>query len=409
MIRVSDAQKQILDSFSPLSIETIKIENSLYRILAEPVIADQPSPSFDNSSMDGVAVLAEDIKNASSENPIALDIVGTIPAGDISNNTIKPGQAMQIMTGAKIPEGADCVVQVEHTNLDFSKPIYSDQVLVYQSAKQGTNIRKLGNFYTKGKTLLSPGQKIRPQDVALLAMTGMPVVKVVRKPQIGLLTTGDELVPPGDPISPGKIRDTNSYMLSALLESNGAEVVPSGIIPDDIEAVKFALQQLKDTGVDLILTSGGVSVGAYDIVRRVIENDGKLKLWRVNMRPGKPLAFGEFMDIPFIGLPGNPVSAFVGFQVFVRPALQKMMTGNIIPFTTQKARLLEAVSSDGRETYIPATLTNLKNEPVVRPASNQSSGNLYALIPGNSLIILSLGVKFLNKGELVDVVKLDTG
>jgi len=409
MIRVSDAQKQILDSFSPLSIETIKIENSLYRILAEPVIADQPSPSFDNSSMDGVAVLAEDIKNASSENPIALDIVGTIPAGDISNNIIKPGQAMQIMTGAKIPEGADCVVQVEHTNLDFSKPIYSDQVLVYQSAKQGTNIRKLGNFYTKGKTLLSPGQKIRPQDVALLAMTGMPVVKVVRKPQIGLLTTGDELVPPGDPISPGKIRDTNSYMLSALLESNGAEVVPSGIIPDDIEAVKFALQQLKDTGVDLILTSGGVSVGAYDIVRRVIENDGKLKLWRVNMRPGKPLAFGEFMDIPFIGLPGNPVSAFVGFQVFVRPALQKMMTGNIIPFTTQKARLLEAVSSDGRETYIPATLTNLKNEPVVRPASNQSSGNLYALIPGNSLIILSLGVKFLNKGELVDVVKLDTG
>lgn len=409
MIRVSDAQKQILDSFSPLSIETIKIENSLYRILAEPVIADQPSPSFDNSSMDGVAVLAEDIKNATSENPITLDIVGTIPAGDISNNTIKPGQAMQIMTGAKIPEGADCVVQVEHTNLDFSKPIYSDQVLVYQSAKQGTNIRKLGNFYTKGKTLLSPGQKIRPQDVALLAMTGMPVVKVVRKPQIGLLTTGDELVPPGDPISPGKIRDTNSYMLSALLESNGAEVVPSGIIPDDIEAVKFALQQLKDTGVDLILTSGGVSVGAYDIVRRVIENDGKLKLWRVNMRPGKPLAFGEFMDIPFIGLPGNPVSAFVGFQVFVRPALQKMMTGNIIPFTTQKARLLEAVSSDGRETYIPATLTNLKNEPVVRPASNQSSGNLYALIPGNSLIILSLGVKFLNKGELVDVVKLDTG
>ena len=409
MIIVSDAQKQILDSLSPLNNETVKIEHSLNRILAEPVIADQPSPSFDNSSMDGIAVITKDIKNASRENPIALKLVGTIPAGDVSTNTIKPGQAMQIMTGAKMPTGADCVVQVEHTNLDFSKPSYPDQVLVFQPAEQGTNIRKCGDFYNKDETLISPGQKIRPQDIALLAMTGMPVVKVVCKPKIGLLTTGDELVPPGEPILPGKIRDTNSYMLAALLENNGADIIPSGIIPDDEEAVIFALQELKNSGVDLILTSGGVSVGAYDIVRRVIENHGQLKLWRVNMRPGKPLAFGEYKGIPFIGLPGNPVSAFVGFHVFVRPALQKMMTNKFIPFTFQKAKLLEAVSSDGRETYIPATLTNLHSETVVQPAFNQSSGNLYALIPGNSLIILSLGVKFLNKGELVDVVKLDTG
>lgn len=409
MIKVSEAQKQILDSLFTLSIETIKIEHSLDRILAETVIADQDSPSFDNSSMDGIAVITADIKNASREDPITLDLVGAIPAGDVSNNKIKHGQAMQIMTGAKLPAGADCVVQVEHTNLDFSKPIYSDQVLVYQSAEQGTNIRKLGDFYQKDNILISPGQIIRPQDIAIFAMTGMPVVKVVRRPKVGLLTTGDELVPPGDPISPGKIRDTNSYMLAALLEGNGAEIIPSGIIPDDEEAVIFALQQLKNTGVDLILTSGGVSVGAYDIVRRVIENHGQLKLWRVNMRPGKPLAFGDYAGIPFIGLPGNPVSAFVGFYVFVKPALQKLTTGKFIPFTLQKARLLEAVSSDGRETYIPATLTNVHNEIVVKPASNQSSGNLYALIPGNSLIILSLGVKFLNKGELVDVVKLDTG
>jgi molybdopterin molybdotransferase len=409
MIIVSDAQKQILDSLSPLNNETVKIEHSLNRILAEPVIADQPSPSFDNSSMDGIAVITKDIKNASPENPIALKLVGTIPAGDVSTNTIKPGQAMQIMTGAKMPTGADCVVQVEHTNLDFSKPSYPDQVLVFQPAERGTNIRKCGDFYHKDETLISPGQKIRPQDIALLAMTGMPVVKVVCKPKIGLLTTGDELVPPGEPILPGKIRDTNSYMLAALLENNGADIIPSGIIPDDEEAVIFALQELKNSGVDLILTSGGVSVGAYDIVRRVIENHGQLKLWRVNMRPGKPLTFGEYKGIPFIGLPGNPVSAFVGFHVFVRPALQKMMTNKFVPFTFQKAKLMEAVSSDGRETYIPATLTSLNSETVVQPAFNQSSGNLYALIPGNSLIILSLGVKFLNKGELVDVVKLDTG
>ena len=137
-------------------------------------------------------------------------------------------------------------------------------------------------------------------------------------------------------------------MLAALLENNGADIIPSGIIPDDEEAVIFALQELKNSGVDLILTSGGVSVGAYDIVRRVIENHGQLKLWRVNMRPGKPLAFGEYKGIPFIGLPGNPVSAFVGFHVFVRPALQKMMTNKFVPFTFQKAKLMEAVSSDGR-------------------------------------------------------------
>lgn len=407
MILVSEAQQKIINSLSPLSFETIKIEQSLHRILAEPISADRASPPFDNSSMDGIAVIASDIASASPNTPIQLDIIGAIPAGEYPDKKVLPGQAMLIMTGAPLPGGADCVVQVEHTNLDFSKPVEADNVLVYKPAEPGSNIRKEGEFYKQDEPLIKKGKKIRPQDIAIMAMIGKPVVKVIRKARIGLLTTGDELVLPGKPILPGKIRDTNSYMLAALLENSGADVIQTGIIPDREDAVLIALQHLKAANVDMILTSGGVSMGAYDIVRRVIEEHGQLKLWRVNMRPGKPLAFGDFQGTPFIGLPGNPVSAFVGFHIFVRPALDKMVLGKFVPYKIQKAKLLESVSSDGRESYIPANMSQIENEKIVEPSSNQSSGNLYALIPGNSLIILSLGVKFLNKGELVDVVKLD--
>jgi molybdopterin molybdotransferase len=407
MISVSEAQTQILNSLSPLNIETIEIKHSLNRILAQPIIADQDSPSFDNSSMDGIAVIASDVGNASPDHPIKLDLIGSIPAGVIPDIKVKPGQAMQIMTGAPMPDGADAVIQVEHTDLDFSKEESRNQVLVYHPTTPGTNIRKKGEFYAKDEVLLNPGQKLRPQDIAVIAMTGSPLISVTRKPIVGLLTTGDELTPPGDPISPGKIRDTNSYMLASLLEDAGAEVIRTGIIPDSEDAVTSALNQLIRSEVDIILTSGGVSMGVYDIVRKVLEIHGQLKLWRVNMRPGKPLAYGKYQGKPFIGLPGNPVSAFVGFYIFVRPMLQKMIRGEFIPYHPEKARLLHAVKSDGRETYIPAKLSRQDNEWEVAPAFNQSSGNIFALIPGNSLIILPIGVKFLNKGEFVDVLKLE--
>lgn len=407
MLLVTEAQKQILDSFSKLPSEIIKIEHSLNRVLAEAIIADQASPSFDNSSMDGIAVIAADVKNAAPEHPIRLSIIGTIPAGEYPEQIVQSGQAMQIMTGAPLPEGANCVIQVEHTNLDFSKPITADHVLVFHPGDQGNNIRRRGEFYEKDDVLISAGKKIRPQDIAMIAMTGKPSVKVVRKPRVGLLITGDELIPPGEAILPGKIRDTNSYMLAALLENHGAEVIQTGIISDTEQSVYAALQQLFDAKVDLILTSGGVSMGAFDIVRLVIEKHGQLKLWRVNMRPGKPLAFGDFQGSPFIGLPGNPVSAYVGFQVFLNPALQKMQTGSFLPLKKQKAILQDSIDSDGRESYIPATLSQSEGGLIVQPGLQFSSGNLFALIPGNSLIILSHGVKFLNKGQLVDVVKLD--
>lgn len=407
MISVSEAQKQILDSLSRLQTENIKIENSLNRILAESIFADQDSPPFDNSSMDGIAVIASDVKKTNKDNPVQLNLVGTIPAGKAPEIKVDHGEAIQIMTGAPVPEGADAVIKVEHTNLDYSKPVDEDQVSVFYPTKSGNNIRKQGEYYSKGDKLIDSGQRVRPQDIAVMAMTGNDWIKVIKKPKVGLLTTGDELTPPGQPLSPGKIRDTNSYMLASLLENSGAEVVRTGIIQDTERAVIKALNLLIKEDVDLILTSGGVSMGAYDIVRHVLESQGRLKLWRVNMRPGKPLAFGEYQGTPFIGLPGNPVSAFVGFYIFVRPAIQKMVTGNYLPDRQRTAKLTISISSDGRESYIPGNLSKDDENWYVKPAINQSSGNLFALIPGNSLIILPIGVKFLNKGELVNVLKLD--
>ncbi|MEJ2759189.1 MAG: molybdopterin molybdotransferase MoeA [Anaerolineales bacterium] len=255
--------------------------------------------------------------------------------------------------------------------------------------------------------LVSPGQVIRPQDVGMFATVGKAQVKVIRQPRVGLLSTGDELTPPGQPLAPGKIWDSNAYMLAALLEKSGAIVHRTGIIPDKREKIIEALNTLAELPVDLLLTSGGVSMGAYDLVRQVMESEGTLDLWKVNMRPGKPLSFGTYRQIPFIGLPGNPVSAFVGYQIFVQEALRQMQSLPPAESETIQATLASPVRSDGRESYIPARLAKLDGNWVVQPDKNPSSGNLYALIPGNSLIIVPVGVKFLNTNEFVNVRLLD--
>ncbi|MGD2027209.1 MAG: molybdopterin molybdotransferase MoeA [Anaerolineales bacterium] len=407
MISVTEALERILESVDKLSPKTILIETALGNVLAAPVFADRDFPAFDNSSMDGIAVIAGDSHTASHEAPVKLALSGSIPAGDYLNQEVGHNQAVQIMTGAPLPPGADAVIPVENTSLDFSRPVTEDFVLVYQPAKEGDNIRMQGEFYKKGEQLIPAGHCLRPQDIALLATIGKPEISVVRTPRVGVLTTGDELVPPGEPLAPGKIRDSNSYMLAALLKQAGMEVIHTGIVSDEREKIIEALNLLVRGQINLILTSGGVSMGAYDLIRQVLESEGELKLWKVNMRPGKPLAFGDYRGTPFIGLPGNPVSAFVGFQVFVYPTLRKMKGLPAEEIRVEEAVLLEDMRSDGRESYIPAHLEKHGETWVVQPAANQSSGNLYALVPGNSLIIVPVGVKFLNKDQIVNVRRLD--
>ena len=405
MISVAQAKDQILNALPQLKTETIKIEDSLERILAEPVIADRDFPLFDNSAMDGIALRAADTKGASPEQPVKLSLVEIIPAGYAADQELNAGQASQIMTGAPVPPGADAVLPVESTDLDFSKPLDRTETAIFREIKPGDYIRRQGEYYLHGEVLLDKGWEIRSQDIALFATVGQAAITVYRKPKVGLLTTGDELVAPDEPLKPGKIRDSNSYMLRALLENSGATAVTSGVVADKEEEVIEALDRLVDQGVDLLLTSGGVSMGAFDVVRKVLQNQGRVELWKVNMRPGKPLTFGSYREIPFIGLAGNPVSAFVGFQVFVLPALRHM-AGIAAPLKTIEARLTADLHSDGRESYIPASLRNEQDTWYVEPVQNQSSGNLYALIPTNSLIILPVGVEFLNKGEPVKVFEM---
>ncbi|MCB2178756.1 molybdopterin molybdotransferase MoeA [bacterium] len=407
MITVQEALTKIRQAIPQLEEITVPIEDALDRVLAESISAGQDLPGFNNSGMDGIAVLASDTQSAGPESPVTLSLAGSIPAGAAPNLTLQGGQAILIMTGAPVPPGADAVIPVEKTNLDFSQPVTAQEVQVFSAAKPGDNVRLRGEYYAEGQLLIPAGKQIRPEDIGMFATVGKAEVKVIRQPRIGLLSTGDELIAPGNPLSPGKIWDSNAYLLAALLEKFGAAVYRTGIIPDQRDQIIAAIDTLTEIPVDLILTSGGVSMGAYDLVRQIVESEGTLSLWKVNMRPGKPVTFGSYKGIPFLGLPGNPVSAFVGFQVFAQEVLRKMQGLPLLSNNLRQARLTESVKSDGRETYIPGLLEKVDGEWLVHPAENKSSGNLYSVIPKNSLIIMPVGVKFLKKDDIVNVRLLD--
>jgi molybdopterin molybdotransferase len=269
-------------------------------------------------------------------------------------------------------------------------------------------VRAQGTDVQTGQPVLQTGHKLRPQDLGLLAMLGVAQVPVYRKPRVALLSSGDELVPVDAPLRPGKIRDSNTYTLSALLDGAEVEVLNLGIAADRRESVEELLEKAAAQNVDLILSSAGVSVGAFDFIKDVVEAQGELTFWRVNMRPGKPMAFGKFKNIPFIGLPGNPVSAFVGFEVFVRPALERLSgleTGSTQKGTGRprvRVRLAEDISSDGRESYLRANVREENGILSAHLAGHQGSGNLLSIVQANALLIIPTGVKSLAAGMEVD-------
>ena len=250
--------------------------------------------------------------------------------------------------------------------------------------------------------MLQTGHKLRPQDLGLLAMLGVADISVYCKPRVALLSSGDELIPVEEPLRPGKIRDSNTYTLAALIDEVGAEVIRLGIAADRREAVEALFENAAAQKVDLILSSAGVSVGAFDFIKHVVEAQGELTFWRVNMRPGKPLAFGKFKDIPFVGLPGNPVSAFVGFEVFVRPALERLSGLEVGSRPRVRVRLAEAISSDGRESYLRASVREENGILSAHLAGHQGSGNLLSIVQANALLIIPSGVKSLAAGKEVD-------
>lgn len=405
LIPVSDALDRLLSVISPTDLEGIKLQQCVGRVLGSTISAQFDLPRFTNSSMDGFAVRSADVEQASSQSPIKLKVIADIPAGDTFDQSIDSGQCARIMTGAQLPYGADAVVPVEQTSFQVREAgaPTPDKVEIYQAIKQGDFVREQGEDISKGEIVYQPGIRLRPQDLGYLAMLGIIDIDVHKKPRVAILSTGDELLPVGAPLEPGKIYNSNSYTLFSLVEKYGGYPINLGIASDIEEDVRDKLFEAEEKKVDLIVSSAGVSVGAFDYVRTVVEQFGSLRFWRVNMRPGKPLAFGDFRGIPFIGLPGNPVSAFVGFEVFVRPALQKMSG---VTNHNDRERLMvilgEQVESDGRESYLRAIVTKKNNQWIAKLTGHQGSGNLRSIVQANALILIPSGVKSLPIGSEIE-------
>jgi molybdopterin molybdotransferase len=395
MLSVIEAQQRILAHFSPLETIHTPLEQAAGHVLAAPICADSDLPPFDNSSVDGFAVRAGDVATASQENPARLPVIGDIPAGTIPAFGLQPGQSARIMTGAPLPTGADAVVMVEDTDFNQRAPgtAAPKQISIFASVKPGNNIRKRGSDMQQGAQVLFPGQRLRAQDIGMLAMVGVAGVPVYRTPKVAVLSSGDEIIPVEAALEAGKIHDTNTYTLAALAARSGCEVIRLGVAADTRASVQQMLDAAVESSPDVIISSAGVSVGAFDYVKEVVEGNGSLDFWKVNMRPGKPLAFGSYRGIPYFGLPGNPVSAFVGFLVFVEPALERLCGLQTVARPRVRVLLGEGVESDGRESYLRAVVTLEDGRRIARLTGNQSSGNLFSLVQANALLIIPSGVK----------------
>ena len=410
LISVLDAQNLITSKINPVEPVITSLKTANGRILAQDIYSNFDQPPFTNSSMDGFALRSTDVKNCTPNHPTVLKIIGDIPAGSNLEMTIRTGQAARIMTGAMLPVGADAVIPIEDTDLyqpGSDQPL-TDKVSVYKPVKAGDYIRPQGQDIKRGQTVLRKGRKLLPQDIGLLASFGLNKFLVYQRPRIAVLTTGDELIPVSEILTPGKIHDSNSYMLSALVESNGGEIIDLGVTPDEPTAIRERLQYAVTQSVNLILTSAGVSVGSRDYIRPVVEEQGQMTFWRVNMRPGKPVAFGHYMKIPLFGLPGNPVSAFVSFLILVLPALRKLSGSLNFEPVLQKAILNHPVESDWRESYLRAELGFKDGKYFASLTGHQGSGNLFALVQAKALLILPSGVKSLPSGSEVNFVLLNS-
>lgn len=405
LLNVDHALELVLEHIHPLPAENVTLAQALGRVLAEDITADVSIPPFPNSSMDGYALRAEDIAHANREQPTQLHVVMDIPAGTTPAQPLLPGQAARIMTGAPLPEGADTVIPVESTDAQWKaadNTPFQPQVSVYRSLQAGDYVRPIGEDIQAGQTVAKAGTVIRAQEIGVLASLGYARVPLIRQPRVAIVSTGDELVGINDPLTPGKIRDSNSYTLAALISTYGG--IPLHITParDTLDDVRRCFREALEQKPDIILSSAGVSVGAFDVVRSVIEELGQVNFWRINLRPGKPLAFGHLSGIPFFGLPGNPVSAMVTFDVFVRPTLLKL-SGRSLQTPTVIATLGEDLHSDGRRSYLRVNLTRADGQWVARLTGTQSSGALMSMVQADGLLVVPEDVTLLPAGNTLPV------
>lgn len=417
-LTVEEALERILAYARVLEPEEEPLLEALGQVLAEDVRAAFPVPPLPNSSMDGYAVQWRSVAAARPDAPVALEVIGQLAAGQITDRRVGEGQALRIMTGAPIPPGADAVVPFEETDelerLRRGEGV-ARQVRVLRAVPQGANVRPAGEDIHAGDLVLERGAVLKPAAIGVLASLGRASVRVVRRPVVAVIATGDELVEPPEPLSPGKIYNSNGYSVAAAVLKYGGIPRVLGIARDNLADLESKVRAGTET--DLVLTSAGVSRGDYDIVKDVLMKQGEIAFWTVRMKPAKPLAFGALfrqgghgakVRVPHLGLPGNPVSAMVAFEEFARPTILKMLGKTALAKPTVRAVLEEPIeNTDGRRVYARAWVTRRGNTYYARLTGPQGSGVLTSMTKANGLAICPEDVAEKRAGEIVDVQMLD--
>ena len=414
MISIEQALEKILSYVDVLGEEETPILECLGQVLAEDIYSGITIPPLDNAAMDGYAVQSRDTQGASRQSPRFLRVIDTVAAGSIPECEVEPGTAIRIMTGAPIPRGADSVVRFEDTDEVLRKGS-SSEIGVLEEVAAGLDIRRAGEDITRGSMVLSQGTIIRPPEVGVLASLGRSRVKVIRRPVVAILATGDELVDIEQPLPAGRIYNSNTYSVAALVKRYGGIPRILGIARDNEDSLVAGLHQGLDA--DMLITAGGVSAGDYDVVKDVLAKQGEIAFWTVRMKPGKPLAFGIIKgvnqdgiarDIPHLGLPGNPVSSMVTFELFARPAILKMMGKKKLTKPIVDAVLEDSiVNNDGRRVLARAMVEKRDGQYFARLTGPQGSGILTSMVLANGLVIVPEDKAGVKAGEVVQVMMLD--
>ncbi len=402
MIEIGEAQRKVLEEIPVLGRERIHILESLGRVLAQEVTAIRDVPSADNSAMDGYSLRHKNIKGASPSRPVTLKLIGESPAGRPFQGIVGPGETVRVLTGGLIPQGADTVIMVEDTERN------GDVINCLKDPGPAAHVRRRGEDVRAGETIFNTGTIIRPPEIGMLATLGHAYVHVFQRPVVAILSTGDELVDLDEPFTEGKIVCSNSYSLAAQIMDCGAIPLSLGIASDNETDQR---EKISDgLRADVIITSGGVSVGKYDLVKQTLSTLGmRVKFWKVAMKPGKPLVFGTIGDKPVFGLPGNPTSAMISFEQFVRPALLKMMGHvNLFRPLTEVPLAHDVKIVSNRLHLVRCKLFERDGEMVAATTGSQSSGALRSMVLADGLMILPPSDKPLSAGEKVKVQLLHT-
>jgi molybdopterin molybdotransferase len=405
---VDEARQRILAAVSPLPMTRVPLAEALGHVLAIDVVAGANVPAFANAAMDGFAVRAADTVGATRDSTVRLAVIAEAAAGAICDKPVAMGTAVRIMTGAPIPPGADAVVRFEETDEGEcgSPRLRGATVEVRAPVQPGVNVRPVGEDVRAGDVVLTAGARIRPAEIGVLAALNRTHATVHRRPRVGVLATGDEVVDAGEPLGPGQIRNSNGPMVAALIRRCGGEAVVLGTAQDREEDLRDRLARADD--LDLLLTTGGVSVGDYDLVKQVLQREGRIELWQVRIKPGKPLAFGWLGGTPVLGLPGNPVAAAVAFEQFARPAIRRMLGHRGLEIPTVMAQLEGRVENrGGRRHFVRVAVEAGPDGYMARPAGVQGAGVLSTLAKANGLLVIPESRAVAEDGAMFQVQMLD--